>query len=133
MAFDPDFLDMMTSTVQYQPFTTGTRDVYGTLTFTQSIDMPAHITYDRKITRDKEGEESISTAQLQIPPPGYVWQEDGDFPITILTVQVDDHFKLPLDTLILPTPGVLITSRRVLAVTIYTDDLGTHHQSIDLT
>jgi len=135
MPFDPDLLDLMSSIVQYKQFSS--RDVYANAAFVGDPGpyptFPAHITYKRKITRDDSGDEAVSTAQIQIPPVGYIWL-NGDFPYVIPYVTTADRFLLPLD-------GV---ERKVLTATRYTDEdtyiagggsstLPEHHQSIELT
>jgi len=132
MPFDSGFLDLMASIVTYEPWLA--YDVYGTSSFGPVYSFPAHVTYSRKITRDDSGEEAVSTAQIQIPPAGYVWL-NGDYPITIPVVAVYDRFVLPLDNV----------ERKVLNATRYTDEetsavgysfglpFAEHHQSIDLT
>jgi hypothetical protein len=115
MAFDPSFLALMASVATYKPFASD--DGYGDFNFGPSSTFPCHVTYKRRIIRTDTEEDAVSTAQIQLPPAGYVWGL-----VTIPTLSVDDHIVLPDKV-----------ERKVLDVTTYTDDQGPHHQSAALT
>jgi hypothetical protein len=117
MPFDPTILALMTSEVTYEPFQMN--DGYGDEAFGPTSQFPAHITYARKILRTDRDEEAVSTAQLQMPPPGFIWRR-----WTVPKVAIDDHMVLP--------DGI---DRRVLSITVYTDGSSdpVNHQSVALT
>lgn len=117
MAFEPEFLALMASTISIAPFSAG--DGWGGVTHGTAVaGVPAHITYANKIVRGNTEEISNSTVQVEIPPPGYV---TGG--VTVPTVTVGSQVTLP-DT----------TTRRVLSVTIpYDEDGVAHHQEVALT
>jgi hypothetical protein len=119
--FDSDALELMRSIVQYLAY--ADRDLYGQPSFADPTKFPAHITYKTTIVRTSATEESVSTAQLQMPPGGFVWYYGEDI-ITIPVISIDDQVILPDGT-----------QRKVLAVTTYTDETSTpaNHQSIALT
>jgi hypothetical protein len=119
MAFESQFLEMMQSVITYLPFTGNSR--FGDQDFGTGVITVAHITYKRKKILSDSGEDRVSTAQLQMPPPGYCV---GGIPTP--TVSIYDQIILPFD-------GI---QRKVIMVDTYTDD-GTadnaaHHQSISL-
>ncbi len=89
MAFDPDFLRLFTNVVTH--FSDPTRNFYGeVIDGTRVNNIPAHISYSAKILRSDEGEVVTSSAQIEIPPPGYV--VGG---VTVPSVADDDRFILP--------------------------------------
>jgi hypothetical protein len=115
MAFDPSFLLLMETTAQYLTFLDD--DAYGQSTYGPGIAFLCHVTYDRKIIRSNTEDDRESTAQLQMPPPGYVV---GGVPTPQVTIY--DQIILPYDSI----------QRKVLDVKTYTDETGVHHQSIAL-
>jgi hypothetical protein len=116
MTFEPDFLDLMKATLTYYPF--AAPDNYGRSTYGSSVSCPCHITFKTKAMRTSEEENVISTAQVQTPPPGFVFDA-----VAVPTFTVDDAVTLPDGK-----------ERLVLNVTASTDESGViHHQSLDLT
>ena len=119
MAFDPQFLSLMTTTAQWYDGL-GSEDFYATPALDDPQPLQCHVTYKRRLIRTDTEQDKVSNAQLQCPPPGYV-VNGSPTP----TITVDDYITLPFD-------GV---QRKILDVTIFTDDSsgGTpHHQSISL-
>ena len=134
MPFDPAFLDLMSSVAQYFPLLS--RDVYGqpTVNLDGGLLIPCHVTYTNHITRTKSDEETVVTAQIIIPAPGYVWiptfpnwfnqlwQKNGQIasrtliPVTIPQVATDDIIQLYA-----PMPGDG-GERKVVDVTLHTDE-----------
>lgn len=120
--FDTGYLDLMTSLVTYYPYKG--RDVYGEPSFSTPSLMPAYVTYTERIVRSRSDEESVSTAQILIPCPGYIWQPKVDpynvpgparynpAPVAIALVTVDDRIQLPFDDY----------QRKVVDVTLFTDE-----------
>src|ERR1700722_10823776 len=106
---------MMVSVATYEPFSND--DFYGDPTFGSTSTFPCHVTYKRKMLRTNTEEDAVSTAQIQLPPAGYVWSPPSGNVIVPLLV-IDNHITLP--------DGV---DRRVLDITTYTDETGDHHQS----
>jgi hypothetical protein len=130
MSFETDFLEMMTTIATYEPF--DETNFYGEPLPGPTFNVPCHVTYKRKIIRGNSDEESVSTAQIQLPPPGFAWTptstdpDDPLSPITIPTIAINDLIVLPQD-------GI---RRRVLETSIFTDDSAltvVHHQSASLT
>jgi hypothetical protein len=120
MSFDPDFLTQMRSLATYKQWVGN--DLYGdTPTFAsvgQAITFPCHITYKRKILRTNTEEDAVSTAQIQLPPGGYIYNG-----VPIPTLAIEDHVILP--------DGV---DRKCLDITTYFDESGVpQHQSASLT
>ena len=116
MSFDAEFLSMMSTMATYEPFATD--DFYGSPTFGTTTTFPCHATFKRKIMRTNTEEDAVSTAQIQLPPAGYVVGGVG----TVPALAVDDHVVLPDGK-----------DRRVLDITTFTDETGPQHQSASLT
>lgn len=116
MAFDPEFLDLMSTVASYEQFSTN--DAYAEPSFLAVVDLTCHVTYKRKIIRSDSEEDRVSTAQVQCPPPGWVI---GTLATPTITIY---------DRIILPVDGV---ERKIIDVTFYTDEDGVvHHQSASL-
>jgi hypothetical protein len=116
MPFDPSFLMLMSQTASQM--SEEADDGFGNRTYSSSISFPCHITYKRKVIRGDTEENAVSTAQIQLPPAGYIANA-----VTVPQLAVDDIITLP--------DGIF---RRVLDITTYTDNtVGTHHQSCALT
>lgn len=115
MAFEPDYLSAMASSVTIIPTTA--RDGYGAPIEDTSVQVPGHITYQTKALRKNAEDTVISTARVQIPPPAYAVDS-----VTTPTVHEEDEVTLP--------DGV---TRHVLMAVLYTDDTGPHHQTLWLT
>lgn len=115
MSFDPTILDLMQVQAIYYPFVAN--NLYGEPSFGTPVPFNCHITYKRKILRSDTEQDVTSTAQLQMPPGGYV--VNGT---TTPTITVDDRVSLPLD-------GI---QRKVLDVTTFTDNDPSeiNHQSL---
>lgn len=131
MSFEGDFLSMMRQWVQIKPI--ASRDGYGAPVAGNAIYVPAHITYRKKMVRRDMDERTLSTAEIQIPPPGFdASRLGGDFGLgdpysgpAGIVPEIKDGAAVAL-----PNDG---TVRHVLTVFIYTDERGPHHQSVALT
>lgn len=120
MAFDPDFVSMMQAIAVHQPVASVSG--YGASTFGARSPFICHITYATKVVRGDTEETTTSTAQLQLPSPGYVVTING-VPYVTPAIKVSDNIILP-DT----------TTRRVLDVSSPCDETGqVHHQSVSMT
>lgn len=116
MSFEGEFLSMMTSTAQVKAETG--RNGYGVPTFGSPVSVPCHVSITTKIVRGNTEETTNSTAQIELPPPGYVVGTT-----TVPTVHQEDHVTL--------SDGI---ERRVLDVIVRYDESGTpHHQTAALT
>jgi hypothetical protein len=119
MAFESEFLTMMETVAIYYPFATNSG--YGDPSFGTPVNFRCHVTYKRKILRGDTDQDVTSTAQIQMPPGGYV--VNG---VATPTVSIDDRITLPFD-------GI---QRKVLDVISYTDGgtgfNGVHHQTLSI-
>lgn len=120
--FESEFLDLMTQTAQYLPATGA--DNYGQTRVGTAVTVPCHTTYKTVINYGNEEENQTSNANLQMPPPGFMWTMLNGAVVTMPTVDTQDQFTL-LDG----------TTRHVLWVSTYFDGGpagGPHHQSVYL-
>lgn len=117
MSFDPAILDLMSVTGTYYPFLSN--DGYGDPSFSTPVSFQCHVTYKRKIIRTDTEQDVTSTAQIQMPPGGYVINN-----IATPTVTVDDRISLPFDDI----------QRKVLDISTFTDNDPSelNHQSLYL-
>lgn len=117
MSFDPAILDLMQVQATYYPFASNSG--YGDPSFSSTVAFNCHVTYKRKILRSDTEQDVTSTAQVQMPPGGYV--VNG---LATPTVTVNDRVSLPLD-------GV---QRKVLDVSTFTDNDASevNHQTLYL-
>ncbi len=116
MAFEPDFLQLMSQTFTHKP-KSATNGFGGITTGTPLSGVPCHVTYELKIVRGDAEESANSTAQIQFPPPGYSFGS-----VTVPEIGIEDHVVL--------ADGI---ERRVLDTRKYVDEDGVHHQSAMLT
>ena len=116
MSFDATFLRMMGSvaTIAHQ----SSDDGWGNRAWGTAVSVPCHISYRRRILRTDTDEEAVSTAEIQMPPAGYVWSGHSIPRVTVA------------DDVVLPDSA---TPRRVLEVKTFTDQSGEHHQTLSLT
>lgn len=116
MAFESDFLDLMTSKVTVTP--SSSRDVYGKTTFGTGVaGVPVHVEYSRSIVKQPGKEDVTSTARVWAPPSGTI--------VGVVTVPV---FGMN-DKVTLPNGQV----RVVLSVDVPVDEDGVeHHQAVSL-
>ena len=133
MPFDPGFLDLMSSVAQYYPYQS--RDVYGEpiVDLNGSLLIPCHVTYTNHITRTKSDEETVVTAQIIIPAPGYVWipvfpnwfnqlWQNGQIPSrTLVPVTIPQVATGDIINLYAPMYGDS-GDRKVVDVTLHTDE-----------
>lgn len=120
MSFDDSFLDMMTTALVHLPYRS--HDGYGTPSFGPPTVTRCHVTYSTREVRGTTDENTTSTAQVQLPPPGYIISgyDEGNGLVPI--IGVDDHIVLPDNV-----------ERRVLVVLTRSDQDEIHHTSLMLT
>lgn len=106
----------MGTTVTVAPM--GSRDGYGAPVLGAAVGVPGHVTYRTKAIRTDGEDRVLSTAQVQLPPAGYV--VNG---VTVPLIGEGSEVTLPDDLL----------TRHVLLAVGYTDDTGDHSQMLMLT